>query len=102
MPSRFEPCGLSQLISLRYGTVPIVRAVGGLGDTVFEHGTPEGNGFLFSGYTPEDLQEALSRALEVYRDDAAMKKLVLRGMNADFSWSRSAPLYRKLYESLLS
>lgn len=102
MPSRFEPCGLSQLISLRYGTVPIVRAVGGLGDTVFEHGTPEGNGFLFSGYTPEDLQEALSRALEVYRDNGAMKKLVLRGMNADFSWSRSAPLYRKLYESLLS
>lgn len=101
MPSRFEPCGLSQLISLRYGTVPVVRAVGGLRDTVFEHDSPEGNGFLFSGYTPEDLLEAVSSALEVYRDEETMKTLVLRGMNADFSWKRSAPLYHKLYESLL-
>ena len=101
MPSRFEPCGLSQLISLRYGTVPIVRAVGGLRDTVFEHDGPEGNGFLFSGYTPEDLLGAVTRALEVYRDGESRKKLVLRGMKADFSWNRSAPLYRELYESLL-
>lgn len=101
MPSRFEPCGLSQLISLRYGTVPIVRAAGGLRDTVFEHGTPGGNGFLFSGYTPEDLLEAVARAMEVFRDKDSMQLLSLRGMNADFSWNRSAPLYKKLYESLL-
>ncbi len=70
--------------------------------TPFLNTALRGERLPFSGYTPEDLQEALSRALEVYRDNGAMKKLVLRGMNADFSWSRSAPLYRKLYESLLS
>lgn len=101
MPSRFEPCGLSQLIALRYGTVPVVRAVGGLRDTVIDHDAPGGNGFLFEEYTPEAFLDTLSQALEVFRNEEKMNSLISRGMNADYSWNRSAPLYKKLYESLL-
>lgn len=101
MPSRFEPCGLSQLIALRYGTPPVARAVGGLKDTVVEHDGPDGNGFLFHGYTPDGLVDAVHRAMTVMKDKKAFSALVSRGMRADFSWNRSAPLYQRLYESLL-
>ena len=99
MPSRFEPCGLSQLIALRYGAIPVVRAVGGLKDTVFEEG-PDKNGFVFPDYSPESLLEAVSRALKTFADKGAMAKLISGGMKKDYSWRQSAPLYKKLYESL--
>ena len=101
MPSRFEPCGLSQLIALRYGTPPVVRAVGGLKDTVVEHDRPNGNGFLFHSYTPEGLLDAVDRAVTVMKDKKAFSALIARGAKGDFSWNRSAPLYQRLYESLL-
>ena len=103
MPSKFEPCGLSQLISLRYGALPIVRSVGGLADTVFEYGSPEGNGFLFSEYSAEGLLSAVGRSLDVFRNDAAgYRSVQKKAMRSDFSWDRSAPLYIDLYRSLLS
>jgi len=101
MPSKFEPCGLSQLIALRYGTVPVARAVGGLADTVFENDSPDSNGFLFSGYSPEALLSAVERALTIFRDREKYLRLVKTGMNSDYSWERSAPLYLDLYRSLL-
>ncbi|MDD2453567.1 glycogen synthase [Aminivibrio sp.] len=101
MPSRFEPCGLSQLISLRYGTIPVVRSVGGLADTVFDFGSPRGNGVVFHDYTVQALVEAVSRAITVHRDERAREELVLEGMKANYSWDRSAPIYARLYASLL-
>lgn len=101
MPSRFEPCGLSQLIALRYGTPPVARAVGGLKDTVFELG-PGKNGFTFEAYSPEALLGAVSRALKAFRSRRAMNELISRGMKGDYSWGQSAPLYKQLYESLLA
>ena len=103
MPSKFEPCGLSQLISLRYGALPVVRSVGGLADTVFEYGSPEGNGFLFSEYSTEGLLSAVGKALNVFwNDSAAFRSVQKKAMRSDFSWDRSAPLYLDLYRSLLS
>src|SRR5581483_7032861 len=96
MPSRYEPCGLSQMYSLRYGTVPIVRATGGLDDSVDEH-----TGFKFAGYTPEALQGAIRRALEAFQDRKSWVARMRRGMAKDFSWDVSARAYRRLYESLV-
>jgi len=104
MPSRFEPCGLNQMYSLRYGTVPIVRATGGLDDTVIDYqpsGT-EGTGFKFTDYSRDALRAALDRALAVYRKPRSWKALQARGMRQDFSWDRSAREYVKLYERLLA
>jgi starch synthase len=103
MPSRFEPCGLNQLISLRYGTVPVVRAVGGLADTVteFDPKTGHGNGFVFHEYNSMGLFNALKRALEVYRNKAQWRQLQRQGMAADFSWSASARKYEALYRELV-
>lgn len=102
MPSRFEPCGLNQLISLRYGTVPLVRSVGGLADTVQEYDprTGKGNGFAFSEYNSMALFNAIQRALEVYKDKAAWRKLQRNGMAEDHSWSASAREYEKLYKKI--
>jgi starch synthase len=101
MPSRFEPCGLNQMYSLRYGTVPIVRAVGGLEDTVEDYdGWNRGTGFKFRDYTPSALLLAARRALEAYRDRRAWRGLVARGMAQDFSWNRSAASYEALYRTL--
>jgi len=101
MPSRFEPCGLNQLYSLRYGTVPIVRATGGLEDTVTDvDGGADGTGFKFRDYTPEALVDAVSRALALFRNAAAWKRLQQRGMREDHSWDVSAAEYVKLYEGL--
>jgi starch synthase len=102
MPSRFEPCGLNQMYSLRYGTVPVVRAVGGLADTVEDYdGWNRGTGFRFQDYTPPALLLALRRAVETWRDGRAWRKIVLRGMAQDFSWDRSARSYEELYARLV-
>jgi starch synthase len=103
MPSRFEPCGLNQMYSLRYGTPPIVRAVGGLEDTVEDFdGWTRGTGFKFREYAPPALLLAVRRALEAWRDRRAWRGIVQRGMSQDFSWDRSARSYEALYESLTS
>ncbi len=102
MPSRYEPCGLSQMYSLRYGTVPIVRAVGGLEDTVEDYdGWNRGTGFKFVQYTPQALLLAVRRALDAWRDRRAWRGIVLRGMAQDFSWDRSAASYEALYRTLV-
>jgi starch synthase len=102
MPSRFEPCGLNQMYSLRYGTVPVVRAVGGLEDTVEDFdGFRSGTGFKFRDYHPAAMMTALRRALDVYRDAKAWRGLQERGMAQDFSWARSAGEYEALFLRLL-
>ena len=99
MPSRFEPCGLNQLYSLRYGTVPIVRAIGGLEDTVADYDpeTGHGTGFKFRDYTPAALTGAVRRALDLYRQPAAWKAVQQAGMREDHSWDVSAREYVKVY-----
>ena len=100
MPSRYEPCGLNQIYSLKYGTVPIVRATGGLDDTIepFDSVTGKGTGFKFSEYSGEALLETIHRALAVYKDRAAWTQLMKNGMAKDFSWTASAREYLKVYE----
>jgi len=102
MPSRFEPCGLNQLYSLKYGTVPIVRETGGLADTVtdYREGSEEAaTGFSFQGEGKAALLEALDRALDLYRNDPdGWREIMLRGMEQDWSWGQSARRYRELYE----
>ncbi|MCI0488560.1 MAG: glycogen synthase GlgA [Blastocatellia bacterium] len=102
MPSLFEPCGLNQMYSLKYGTVPVVRAVGGLDDTIenFDRTTRSGNGFKFYEYNPTRLLEKIYEALLVYADSELWRTLMLNGMRADHSWERSARLYVELYERL--
>ncbi|WP_418792039.1 glycogen synthase GlgA [Phosphitispora sp. TUW77] len=105
MPSKFEPCGLGQLISLRYGTVPIVRATGGLADTIVDYDMKKdlGNGFSFEAYDPAILLETVNRALRLYRDyPDRWRKLVVSGMENDFSWNRSAAEYLELYDLAIS
>ncbi len=103
MPSQFEPCGLNQMYSLRYGTVPIVRAVGGLADTVTDYtpGRTNSTGFVFKPYTPAALLEALNRALALYPDRKKWQRLQIAGMKQDHSWDRSAREYVKIYERAL-
>ncbi len=101
MPSRYEPCGLNQMYSLRYGTAPIVRAVGGLEDTVEDFdGWMRGTGFKFREYAPHALLLAVRRALDAFRDRRAWRALVLRGMAQDWSWDRSARSYEALFHAL--
>ncbi|HEU5227662.1 MAG TPA: glycogen synthase GlgA [Ktedonobacteraceae bacterium] len=104
MPSRFEPCGLSQLIAMRYGCVPIVRSVGGLADTVQEYDpqTNTGNGFVFTNYDPWELFAAIIRALTVFRIKDAWCTLQLHGMEADHSWHASALRYVEIYRNALA
>jgi len=103
MPSRFEPCGLNQLYSLRYGTVPVVRAVGGLDDTIVDYDdqSTTGTGFKIAEYSPDALVRTLRRALATYQRKREWHELVGRIMTLDFSWNRSARLYRELYEKLV-
>jgi starch synthase len=103
MPSRFEPCGLGQLIAMRYGSVPIVRAVGGLADTVQEYDprSGEGNGFTFANYDPWEFFAAIVRALELYRFKDIWRTLQQRGMAADHSWQASALRYVDVYRSAM-
>jgi starch synthase len=99
IPSRIEPCGLNQMYSLRYGTVPIVRATGGLDDTVepYDAALDRGNGFKFAPYEAEALLMTVQQALAVYHDRAAWERLMRRGMDTDFSWAKSAQQYVTLY-----
>ena len=103
MPSQFEPCGLNQMYSLRYGTVPVVRAVGGLADTVTDYapGRKTSTGFVFKPYKPDALLEALTRALSLYANRGAWEALQRAGMKQDHSWDRSAQEYVKIYERAL-
>ena len=104
MPSRFEPCGLNQLYSLRYGTLPVVHATGGLEDTVVDI-PPDGatgTGFKFRTYTPEGLLNAVNRALAVYAKPDAWRLLIREAMRQDFSWTRAADEYIGIYRRLLS
>ena len=102
MPSRFEPCGISQLISLRYGTVPIVRETGGLKDTVLSYNefTGEGNGFTFGPYSTHDMLFTIRRALNFYRMPDIWKAIVRNAFAGDYSWGRSARQYLELYEEI--
>jgi starch synthase len=99
MPSRFEPSGLNQMYSLRYGTVPVVRAVGGLADTVDDYtpGNPRSTGFVFREYTGAALLAALRRALDLFRDRPAWRALQTAGMRCDNSWDHSAGEYVRIY-----
>ena len=103
MPSRFEPCGLSQLISLRYGTVPIVRETGGLKDTVWAYNeyTGEGTGFSFANYNADEMMNTIWYAMDVfYNRKDAWYNLIQTGMHSDFSWNTSADKYIKMYQDL--
>jgi len=100
MPSRYEPCGLDQLYCLRYGTLPVVRATGGLDETIapYDPATGAGHGFKFSAYTPAAFLEAIRQALDLYQDQTAWTTLMRRNMAVDFSWDRVAPKYVDLYQ----
>ena len=100
MPSRYEPCGLNQIYSLKYGTVPVVRATGGLDDTIEEWNAAEktGTGFKFQGYNPRDLLAAIDRALEAFQDKKGWTKLMRNGMAMNYDWSTPAREYVKVYE----
>ena len=100
MPSRYEPCGLNQMYSLAYGTVPVVRATGGLADTVREQadGDAPANGFVFAPYDAVAMQDAIVRALDAFADKKRWGQLMKAGMRGDYSWTRSARLYEDLYK----
>ncbi|MGH7865267.1 MAG: glycogen synthase GlgA [Candidatus Binataceae bacterium] len=102
MPSRFEPCGLTQMYAMRYGAVPVVRATGGLRDTVTEFNpeTQAGTGFVFDAYAPEPLVSAISRAAETYRKPQLWRRLVANCFAQDFSWPRAARSYLEWFETL--
>ena len=105
MPSRYEPCGLNQMYSLRYGTIPIVRATGGLDDTVENYsrdaqaGTETGNGFKFADYTAAALVSKVREALDCYGDKAHWPQLRQNAMACDFSWARAAAEYERIYNN---
>lgn len=100
MPSRYEPCGLGQLIALRYGGIPIVRGTGGLADTVVDYtaSKTKGNGFVFYEFSKVSFLDALIRALTLYDNNAELEVIIRRAMNEDFSWRRSSQLYYDLYQ----
>ena len=95
MPSRFEPCGISQLIAMKYGTIPIVRATGGLDNTV-----TNATGFKFKNYEAKEMLDCVNKAIETYKNKNEWQNLVNNAMNADFSWIKSAKEYKKVYQSL--
>ena len=101
MPSKSEPCGLSQMVALRYGTIPIVRETGGLKDSITDSGDGEGNGFTFKTYDAYDMLGAIYRAVDAYNSKDYWKMLVERALRCDMSWGKSANEYIKMYKSLL-
>ncbi len=101
MPSQSEPCGLAQMVSLRYGTIPIVRETGGLNDTISDSGDGIGNGFTFKLFNAHDMENAVWRAIAGFKDKAGWNILVDRAMQCDNSWAKSAGEYIKLYKDLL-
>jgi starch synthase len=100
MPSHYEPCGLNQIYSLKYGTVPIVRATGGLDDTIepWDPKTGKGTGFKFNEYSADAMLNAVHAAINAFKDQESWKKLMRNGMKRDFSWIYSAKEYAKVYE----
>jgi starch synthase len=104
MPSKYEPCGLNQMYSLVYGTVPIVRATGGLADTVinFNEKTEEGNGFVFQKFNTTDMMKEVKRAIKTYDNKKLWQKIMRSGMKSDFSWDLSAKRYIELYKTILT
>ena len=104
MPSLYEPCGLGQEIAMRYGTIPIVRSTGGLKDTVepikINNGQICGTGFLFEKYSPQALLNKIAKALEIYKQKKTWEQIQINGMKKDFSWEKSAILYKKIYQKL--
>lgn len=104
MPSRYEPCGLNQMYSLMYGTVPIVRQTGGLADTVikYDEKTDEGNGFVFKQYDKKALIKEVKRAVKIFEDQKTWVKIMKSGMKSDFSWNSSAKKYIDLYKTILN
>ena len=102
MPSKSEPCGLSQMIALRYGTIPVVRETGGLKDSISDSGDGQGNGFTFKTYNTGDMLHSLHRAIYAYNSDKeGWGVLVDRAMSCDNSWGRSANEYIRLYKQIL-
>ena len=101
MPSKSEPCGLSQMVALRYGSIPIVRETGGLRDSVKDSGDGEGNGFTFANYNAHEMLHAIRRACEGYSDKKGWKILVKRAMESDNSWGKSANEYIRMYKEIL-
>lgn len=103
MPSKSEPCGLAQMIALRYGTIPIVRETGGLRDSILSYNevTGEGNGFSFANYNAHDMLFVIRRACEFYKNEEIWSRIVDNGMSSDFSWKKSAKEYNKLYDALI-
>ena len=103
MPSAYEPCGIGQLIAMRYGTIPVARATGGLVDTIipYNKSTQEGNGYLFADYNAHDMMYTVKKALTLFRDFNSWKLLMQNAMNTDYSWARSAKEYIALYERLI-
>jgi starch synthase len=103
MPSRYEPCGLNQIYSMKYGTIPVVRATGGLADTVTPVGDPStpGTGFAFTDYSPEAFLKAIYSALDAYADKNLWGRIMEHAMSQDFSWKVSARKYLELYKSLV-
>lgn len=102
MPSQSEPCGLAQMIALRYGTIPVVRETGGLKDSVFDCSLGEGNGFTFANYNAHEMLDALYRAKGVYENKKNWRALVRYAMKCDYSWTRSADAYLGLYNEVMS
>jgi len=100
MPSRYEPCGLNQIYSMKYGTVPVVRATGGLDDTIEPFNGKTGTGYKFSEYSAEELLACIGKAVADFRQPKAWQKVMLNGMAKDYSWSASAKQYVKIYEAL--
>ena len=100
MPSKFEPCGLSQLIAMRYGSLPIVRATGGLDNTVVGYPLDNSTGFKFWRYNGWDMLDAIKCALYVYGDKYTLNAMRKSAMQSDFSWHDSAVRYKEVYESL--
>ena len=102
MPSKSEPCGLSQMVALRYGTIPVVRETGGLRDSITDSGDGVGNGYTFKTYNAHDMLGALRRAVDTYYNAKDYwDTLVVRALECDYSWSKSANEYIKLYKQLM-
>ena len=102
MPSRYEPCGLSQMIAMRYGCVPIARATGGLKDTIKDNPRKilANSGFLFTKESGKELAKTIKRALITFQDKDLWQKIQFNGMRQDFSWTRSAMQYASIYQNL--
>ena len=104
MPSQYEPCGLNQMYSLMYGTVPIVRETGGLADTVqkYDEKSGSGNGFVFKKYNSAEMIKEIKRAVKIFQDTAEWTKIMKNGMKSDFSWNSSAKKYVELYKTVVN